>query len=249
MQHRLLQGIVPGRGHILDASNCQDALSSIAFESDGKAYITGVLADGCGGGKHSEVGAQLAVQFIPREIRRLVENGLPLEHIPNLLFEHLMHFLKTIAAAYHFADLVELAHFVNHHLLFTVLGFIVGPEQTLVFAAGDGIVIINDDIHLRDQHNAPAYIGYHLIDRRYLGEDATLLPRAFDLYTIPTASLKRLAIGSDAWIEEQALLDQVWGLKSPAGLQLQMNRWSSARHLKDDASIIVVELETPTQGE
>ncbi len=212
MAHRLLQGIVPGRGHILDARNCQDALSSITFEINSKSYVAGVVADGCGGGKHSEVGAQLAVQFIPREIRRLVKNGLSLEPIPNLLFEHLIHFLKTIVA-------------------------------------GDGIVIINDDIHLRDQHNAPAYIGYHLVDRRYLGEDATPLAHAFDLYTIPTETLKRLAIGSDAWMEEQALLDQVWGLKPPAGLQLQMNRWSDARRLKDDASMIVVELETPTQGE
>lgn len=249
MEHRLLQGIVPGRSHILDARNCQDALSSITFEINSKSYVAGVVADGCGGGKHSEVGAQLAVQFIPREIRRLVKNGLPLEPIPNLIFEHLIHFLKTIVAAYNFADLVELAHFVNHHFLFTVLGFIVGPEQTLVFAAGDGIVIINDDIHLRDQHNAPAYIGYHLVDRRYLGEDATPLAYTFDLYTVPTETLKRLAIGSDAWMEEQALLDQVWGLKPPAGLQLQMNRWSDARHLKDDASMIVVELETTTRGE
>ncbi len=38
-------------------------------------------------------------------------------------------------------------------------------------------------------------------------------------------------------------------LKPPAGLQLQMNRWSDARRLKDDASMIVVELETPTRGE
>src|SRR6266851_3553756 len=229
MAHRLLQGIVPGRGHILDARNCQDALSSITFEINSKSYVAGVVADGCGGGKHSEVGAQLAVQFIPREIRRLVKNGLSLEPIPNHLF--------------------ELVHFVNHHFLFTVLGFIVGPEQTLVFAAGDGIVIINDDIHLRDQHNAPAYIGYHLIDRRYLGEDATPLASAFDLYILPTETLKRLAIGSDAWMEEQALLELVWGLKPPAGLQLQMNRWSDARRLKDDASMIVVELETPTRGE
>src|SRR5260221_212661 len=78
MVHRLLQGIVPGRSHILDARNCQDALSSITFEINGKSYVAGVVADGCGGGKHSQVGAQLAVQFIPREIRRLVKNSLPL---------------------------------------------------------------------------------------------------------------------------------------------------------------------------
>src|SRR6266568_2543972 len=79
------------------------------------------------------------------------------------------------------------------------------------------------------------------------------MPRPLRIHLTSTPflseTLKRLAIGSDAWMEEQALLDQVWGLKPPAGLQLQMNRWSDARHLKDDASMIVVELETTTRGE
>ena len=248
MRYRTRQGIVPGRSHILDARNCQDALCSTTFELDGKSYIVGVIADGCGEGNHSEVGAQLAVQFIPREVRRLVQSGSAIEQIPDLLFEHLIHFLKAIVGAYNVTDIREFAQFVNHHLLFTVLGFLLGPEQTAVFAAGDGIVIINDDTHLREQQNAPTYIGYQLIDRRYLKANTSPLPTTFDQYIVPTETLQKLAVGSDAWMQEQTLLDQLWGIKTAVGLQLQMNRWSDAKHFKDDASMILAELD-PQTGE
>lgn len=241
MGYQLRTGIVPGRSHILDARNCQDALCSMSFEYNGQPYIVGVIADGCGEGKHSEVGAELAVQFIAYEVRRLVQDGKV--DIPQTLFERLIHFLKGIVGAYNFSDVREFVKFVNNHLLFTVIGFIVSPEQTLVFAAGDGIVVLNDEVHLREQNNAPAYIGYQLIDRRYLQANTSPLPTTFDMYSLPTKSLKRLAIGSDAWISEQPLLDQVWDTKMAAGLQLQMNKWSDARHFKDDASMVLLEFE------
>ncbi len=243
MTFRVRKGLVPGRNHIVEASNCQDALTYSAFGHGKHSYIVGVIADGCGEGKHSEVGAQLAVQYIPHEVQRLTRLNLPLEHIPQLLYANTIQFLRGVAAAYHFSDVDEYVAFVNHYLLFTIIGFILGPEETWVFAAGDGVVVLNEDIHLRDENNTPSYIGYHLVDRRYLHANASPLETTFDVYRLPSNELERLAVGSDAWIAEQPLLEQVWGVSGENGLQLLMNGWSDAKHFKDDASLIVVERE------
>ncbi|HET7638767.1 MAG TPA: hypothetical protein VFK47_08510, partial [Ktedonobacteraceae bacterium] len=144
----------------------------------------------------------------------------------------------------------ECMQFVHNHMLFTLLGFVLTPADTLVFAAGDGIILINEEIHLREQNNTPAYIGYHLIDQRYLQTPVSPLPGAFDVYNVPSPTLQKLAIGSDAWLQEQPLFEQVWGLRGVAQLQLQLNRWSNGHHLKDDASLIVVErIAQPESGE
>lgn len=249
MEFHVRTGIVTGRNHLLDGRNCQDTLCQLRFELDGQQYLVGVIADGCGEGKHAEVGAQLATQFVPYAIRHLMQLGTTLEELPALLFEEVLHFLTSLIDGYYFADIAERVQFVHEHLLFTLIGFVITPQQTLVLAAGDGLVIINDEIYLREQQNMPTYIGYHLIDQRYLQPNATPLPAAFDLYSAPSSQLKRLAIGSDAWLVEQELLEQIWGMKTPARLQLQMNKWSDTRHFKDDASLIVVERNIEHEGD
>jgi hypothetical protein len=243
MSFQVRQGLVMGRNHIIDNKNCQDALCHLSFECDGKRYIIGAVADGCGEGKHSELGAQLAVQFIQYESRAILQQGVLLEEIPARLFDKLLLFLENFLAGYNFSDLSERITFIQHHLLFTLIGFIITPERTLVFAYGDGIVLIDECIYLRDQDNMSAYIGYHLLDSPYFQTNSNALSGTFDVYSVPTSTLTRLAIGSDAWLQEQSLLGQIWQVKTSIGLQLQMNRWSNTRHLKDDASLIVVERE------
>jgi hypothetical protein len=250
MDFQLRTAIVTGRNHILDGRNCQDALYSLTFEIDGQSYLVGVIADGCGAGQHSEVGAQLAVQYVPYALRSLFQHEVELEDMPVLLFGRLIHFLKSVIDNYSFASTRERVQFVHNHLLFTLLGFVLTPTDTLIFAAGDGIILINDVVHLREQNNTPAYIGYHLLDQQYLQTPVSALPTAFDLYHIPYSTLHKLAIGSDAWLQEQPLLEHIWGLSGVAGLQLQLNRWSNARHLKDDASLLVLErIPQPETGE
>jgi hypothetical protein len=248
MGFHIREGIVAGRNHILDGRNCQDALRHSAFEVGEDSYMVGVVADGCGGGKYSEVGAQLAVQFIPSAVRDLVQQQVAIEAIPTLLYSQCIQLFKDLVDSYPFAEISERIRFVDQHLLFTLIGFLITPEESIVFAAGDGVVVINDEVYLREQNNTPMYIGYHLIDPQYLDRQASTLPTSFDLYNVPTRTLKRLAIGSDAWLQEPLLLGQIWGMKTAAGLQLHLNRWSNAQHFKDDASMIVVERAEASQS-
>jgi hypothetical protein len=234
MDFRVQAGIVTGRHHLLDGRNCQDALSYLRFEIAGQPYITGALADGCGSGLHSEAGAHLAVQYATCALRDLVQQSPALDILSSHLFERLFHFLRYTVDSYCFADESERTRFVHDHLLFTLLGFLITPEETLIFVTGDGIVIINDDIPLEERHAAPPYIGYMLLQQH---------PEhpAIQHYQFATKELKRLAIGSDAWLEEKALLPEIWAGTTPSSLQRAMNKWSDARHFIDDASLIIVE--------
>lgn len=239
MSFRMRAGLVPGRNHVLDGRNCQDALHHAFFEQQGRMYYLGVVADGCGSGRYSEVGAQLGVQFVAQALKTMLLDGTPLELLPESLFAKVITFLEHLLRSYRFSSNVEQAQFVREHLLFTLLGFVVSPEQTLVFASGDGLVVLNDEVHRREQNNTPDYISYHLLEQHHLREHT--LPAAFDLYTYATEKLHRLAIGSDSWLQELPLLNEVWDKSGPASLQLSMNRWSDARHFKDDASMVLLE--------
>ena len=107
MDFQLRTAIVTGRNHILHGRNCQDALYSLTFEIDGQSYLVGVIADGCGAGQHSEVGAQLAVQYVPYALRSMLQREVTLEDMPVLLFGGLMHFLTSVVDNYSFASTRE----------------------------------------------------------------------------------------------------------------------------------------------
>ena len=108
-------------------------------------------------------------------------------------------------------------------------------------AYGDGLVIINDEVYKRDYHDESPYPGYLLIDQKYLDPNRRPIGQEFDIYMVKTANIKKLAIGSDAWLQEFDLVSHVWGHKHPNQVQRNMNIWSDEKKLADDASIIVVE--------
>ena len=241
--YRVRSGLIAGREHILSHNNCQDALQVQVITINGGNYIIGVIADGCSEGAHSEVGAQLSVRFIIGRIQQYLQLEIPLQKIGNLLFQDLIYFLKSIVTANQFGTPEELVSFIKDYLLFTTLGCIVSDKETVIFTAGDGIIVLNDQITIIDQQNAPLYLGYQLIDRTYLEKTAAALPNNFDMYFISNDQLQRLAFGSDAWIDEQELLSQIWDTRGRGELQMRMNNWSKAKRLKDDASLIVIEVE------
>jgi hypothetical protein len=124
-----------------------------------------------------------------------------------------------------------LAEFLAEYLLATVLGFVVGPEQTVIFAAGDGLVIVNDTLTVRDEGNAPHYLAYALLD-----ESASA---GFEVTVWETATIERLAIWTDGLPPE--LNTQIWQLGGPRNLQRQLNIWAGKQLLADDTTGIILE--------
>ena len=102
MSLQVRQGIVTGRNHLIDTKNCQDALCHLSLEMDGKSYLIGAIADGCGEGDYSESGAQFAVQFVASALRDLVLHRTVLEDIPEILFAKILHFLNVLLDDYDF---------------------------------------------------------------------------------------------------------------------------------------------------
>lgn len=234
-------GQLIGRDHLISRRNKQDALALTDALVNGEKYFAGFVADGCGSSLHSEVGAQLAVRFVSEKTKELIISGVGINRLPDLLFENTLSFLESSLFANEAYSPEDRLSFIKDYLLFTLIGFVQGPEKILVFAYGDGTVVINNDIDFRDQGDAPDYIAYLLV-KNSLPQSS--LPKSFDIYPILTEDLERLAIGSDSWKGELDLLlnKSIWGIKHTNGLQRKMNTWSDKEHrFKDDASLIVLE--------
>ena len=239
-----------GRGHLVDFVNRQDAHSLFDGEISGQHTIIGIICDGCSEGTASEVGASLASAFLVREISSLLELGVSASVVPNVLYPELLNFLRQITSTYPFVSPADRVTFIKNTLLFTVVGFILTEVETVVFTAGDGTIVLNDQVTYIDADNSPSYPAYHLVDRSVLEHQASPLPDGFDTNVYPTTDLFHLAIGSDAWHEEKELIDHIWGFKHPSGLQRRINQWSKTDHrFRDDVTIITVEVVNLPEGE
>ena len=237
-----------GRTHLLEYKNRQDACTIFNGLVFNRPIAIGVVCDGCSEGSNSEVGAQIGVSFLIRDTRSLLDMGVPVRVIPNILYQRLIEFLRQLVDGYNLESPVERANFVKNNLLFTVVGFIVTKETSVIFFAGDGTIVIDDLVRHLESNNLPIYPGYHLIDRNLLVNPSPL-PNTFDTLPLITKQFKRLAIGSDAWKDESDLLKEIWGYKHPAGLQRKLNQWSKTdKRFKDDVTIITLEILESQEG-
>src|SRR5687767_1931545 len=246
-----------GRGHLIDFINRQDAHQLFDGQINDQRVIIGIICDGCSGEEgqkknmSSEVGATLGSTFLIRETIALLKRNISTTYIPIVLYPNLIRFLKNTLDQYSFVDPIDKVTFIEHHLLFTVIGFVLTPENTVTFIAGDGTLVINNEARFIDSDNKPMYPAYHLVDRSLLQESSSRLPNGFEVNFYKTDEIKNLAIGSDAWKGEPELIDQIWGFKNPSGLQRRLNVWSNKeKRFKDDVTIITVEVfETENQEE
>ena len=223
-------GQVTGRDHLLRRVNCQDSVGIRQLET----AVIGIVCDGCGSGKHSEVGAKLVTEYLLNQAEYLLDEGVTLDALPRLLYAQTLTYLDGLLST---VDATRQLEFINDYLLFTIQGVIITGAEGVIFSAGDGMVLVNEDLQIRDEDNQPNYIAYHLIDPRYLNGD--VLPETFD-YQLLANDWQRLAIATDGF--EPELFHDIWGFRNPRVLQRKMNVWSDREHrFKDDATIITIE--------
>lgn len=236
----LKAGSIPGKDHLFRQANCQDKYRWASFEFEGKLYQAGIICDGCGSAEQSEVGAALLAEFEVAELERLINRGISLEDLPQELYQSSLTFLKALSCLIvgKKACTEKSTEFVGRYLLATVLGFVMNEEQTLVFAAGDGLIIINDQVENRDEDNRPSYLAYGLLEPAQLGGPTIFRP-CFDFRLLPTASIERLAVWTDGF--DPALSREIWNLGGPRGLQRKLNIWSKRKLFADDTTGITLE--------
>lgn len=182
-------GSITGRNHCLVGKNNQDAYYSLRSE----LATIAVVCDGCGSGKHSEVGAKLGARLIVETINQKL-NQLNLPDFWQQLTEEIQHKLKSIATT--FTNENSLPYIVHEYFLFTVVGALVTPSETLIFSIGDGVIALNGKIKQIGPFpgNAPPYLGYGLLENSDFNN--------FQIHhQISTYQIESILIGTDGVID------------------------------------------------
>lgn len=182
-------GSITGRNHALIGKNNQDAYYITSDEN----ITIALVSDGCSSGEHSEVGAKLGVRIVADVIiSNLKQNsGRFKSTFAQQLQQETLFRLKKIAN--HFTRNLDYYSIVHDCFLFTLVGAIITPVETLIFSVGDGVFAINGQVKLinsRVGENAPPYIAYGLYGHPEWGE--------IEIHThTVTEKIQSILIGTD----------------------------------------------------
>lgn len=174
---------IPGSDHTMPGKpgwkNNQDAIFT---SNDGRITI-GIVADGCGSGKCSEVGSQIGVRLLGE---LLMENIL---RSPLNFGRIRMNLLGQISVLANSMG-VSLSTIVGEYFLFSIVGFVITPKVTTVFHCGDGMYSINGELTQIGPfaNNAPPYLAYGILDESSPG---------FQVHLFETDSIASIAVGTD----------------------------------------------------
>lgn len=180
-------GSVAGMRHVAAGRNNQDALRVVSTAS----AMVAVVCDGCGSASRSEVGAWLGAELIASAVARRCEGARRLETaVLTQVESEVLDTLRTLGSK--FGD--GAARVVSEGFLFTVIGAVVLADETVVFAAGDGVFAVNGEVVVIGPFagNAPPYLGLALLEKQSPpGRGLNILRR------MPTAEVESLVVGSD----------------------------------------------------
>jgi len=180
MNFKIASGSSIGKVHRDLFYNNQDSYSIY----HGEDIVIGVVTDGSSSGSNNEVGAKLCSDFVMNYcINHFRNSAFDLEKLQNAIIEYL-HKIVDIQQT------DDKSNFIQNYLYFTILGFIIKANDSFVFHAGDGVILINNTEFIIDQNNRPKYLG-----RNLLGEKTQL-----ECKQIETNKLERILIATDGLI-------------------------------------------------
>lgn len=195
---------IPGSDHSMPGKpswkNNQDA----SFMYSDNLITVGIVADGCGSGCRSEVGANLGAQLLGtmlvKSMHRTLTSGTVSIDWKRLRLE-LLGQISVVATK--MGD--SLSKVVSDYFLFSILGFVVIEETTSIFSIGDGSYFING-VETKCgpfSNNAPPYVAYAL-----LGMEEP----QFEIVTRATEEITSIAVGTDGvdYIENVQSTLQTW---------------------------------------
>jgi hypothetical protein len=217
-------GSVLGREHAAAGRNNQDAFCWLSAPG----LTLGVVSDGCGSGRHSELGARLgarlAVESLRREAARLAL--LPAEEVLETVRRALLAELERLARGLG----GRLEQVVADYLLFTLVGAAITESDAVVFCLGDGVAALNGRTALLAlPDNAPPYLAYALTRP----SDA---PRFRILWRLPAEQVDSILLGSDGvadLVREEAR--RLPGRPEPSGPLRQF--WEEDRYFRNPAGL------------
>ncbi|MDD3900675.1 MAG: protein phosphatase 2C domain-containing protein [Fermentimonas sp.] len=223
---KIASGSIIGSVHHKMCYNNQDHY--IVEQNDD--YIIGLVADGCGSGANSEVGAKLCLQFIRSFISHAIRSNA---HWKETLEIEIHKYLEQLVTLHNPANS---NHFIHENLLFTLVGFVVYNDEVTLFNAGDGVICINHDIKVIDQNNQPKYIAYGLQEKgQYMN---------FESY--PIIEVSQLLVSSDGLedlLEKNISINELFN-DDFFVKEVNLNAWLygllNKNVLQDDTSIVMI---------
>lgn len=148
---KIAYGTIQGSVHRNLDYNNQDSVLVIQNNN----LVVGIVADGCGSGSNSEVGAQLGAKKLSKIIIEKIASNIDWKiHLK----EEMQIYSKLIAELHD----NSIPQFVNDYLLYTLIGFVKNGDIITLFSYGDGIIVIDDDVQIIDQKNRPKYLNNEL---------------------------------------------------------------------------------------
>ncbi len=238
---RIRAGSIIGAEHQRRQVNNQDGYVTGETIYQDKHYFWGIICDGCSAGLHSEVGAVLLANYLCQEIAYLISFGSTLSEIPDQLFIAGLSYLRSLASQTAKDKPTARINFIKNHLLCTVIGFILDEQDCIFFNAGDGVIIVNNDITRIDQKNMPLYMAYHLLHKDLLKDFNQQSLLKFSTQEFKLDELEHFAVCSDGM--EENIISQIWEHEHILGLQrkLRVFRLHKQALFSDDCTVIAVE--------
>ena len=213
---------VTGLNHETAGKNNQDAYSLIAT----KELITAVVCDGCGSSPFSEFGARFGARRIARIIHNVCANyvafqsyrlssGIWRENLARIHSWTLQNLRKLAEETAEIVpkppdykgygeNIINWRRSILDCFLFTVVGVIVTPFDTLIFSLGDGTYAVNGAIRQLGpfEQNAPPYLAYNLLGSEIKIESPY---SRFELQEfMATEDVESILIGTDGVVDFMA---------------------------------------------
>lgn len=226
LTRQLASASIVGLSHRKLFYNNQDAYKII--NKDG--FIVAVVCDGCGSSLHSEVGAKLTTGFVAN----YCFDTFRFKKFDNReLVDAIIHFYKNVAKASLAKDSKK---FIKDTFFTTVIGCIISDKQNVIFSAGDGVIVVDNDIEVIHQNNAPKYLAHNIInDTNFVFQEKMIQGDTFE----------RILIATDG-------IEDLWNYETPENIvhqlfhddnfnnEIRLSKLLTQSKIYDDTTIVLI---------
>lgn len=156
-------------------------------------FIAGVVCDGCSDRRDSGVGSALLSRMFLSSVEEVLgrDGTIRPEQFAVHLNQKLLKKMEQVANALTSSG-ISFIQVMDELFLATIVGFVMRPTSTEIFACGDGLWALNGTVNKMGPfpENAPPYLAYNLRDQHS--------KNGLEVVTVlPTHKVQTLLVGSD----------------------------------------------------
>lgn len=199
---KIAVGSIPGTDHTMPGQSGWKNNHDAFAVRQGDQCVVLVVCDGCGSGKHSEVGSKLASELLAENIfkqaHRMLGTGPDASFHSAAFWNRVEHNLMSHLTVTASAMGESLSATVENYFLFAFVGMLVTPRNVYIFSVGDGVYAANGIFRELGPFpkNSPPYIMYSVIGSSLTQTGPEWLKVSMN-HTIPTDSFEHALVGTD----------------------------------------------------